>query len=177
MIGNETGDNPNQNPKERENQMTGINSMFKQPIVQVVCKLLQERCKDGGVCKRDEIHSLLAEKFGLPGGEYQDAIVKAAVEGGVFNQGETQYANFKGGRGGCAAGVREVDVPALRHAEEVAEKRRANMAKAREVRMAKLSASDTHAAEVKAKRQANIAKAREARMAKLAAATVTPATA
>jgi len=158
--------------------------MFKQPIIQVVCKLLQERCKDGGICKRNEIHSMLAEKFGLPGGEYQDAIVKAAVEGGVFNMGETQYANFKGGRGGCAAGIREVDVPALRHAEEVADKRRENMAKARSVRMTKLSESKlvstpsdsiAHAAEVKAKRQANMAHAREVRMAKLAATVATAA--
>jgi len=150
--------------------------MFKQPIVQVVCKLLQERCKEGGVCKRDEIHSLLAEKFGLPGGEYQDAIVKAAVEGGVFNLGDTQYANFKGGRGGCYAGVREVDVPALLHAEEVAATRRANMAKARSVRMTKLSESGTHAAAVKVARQANMAKARGVRAAKLAAAAAATAT-
>jgi hypothetical protein len=170
--------------------MSGINSMFKATIIQAVCKLLQERCKDGGVCKREEIHSLLAEKFGLPGGEYQDVIVKAAVEGGVFNAGEAQYANFKGGRGGCYAGVREVDVPALRHAEEVADKRRANVAKARAVRMAKLSETATvrtatpeavteapeaeaeRTAAIKAKRQANMAKARAARMAGLAAASV-----
>lgn len=98
--------------------------------------------------------------------------------------GETQYANFKGGRGGCAAGIREVDVPALRHAEEVADKRRENMAKARSVRMTKLSESKlvstpsdsiAHAAEVKAKRQANMAHAREVRMAKLAATVATAA--
>jgi hypothetical protein len=151
--------------------MAGIETMFSRKLVAAVTSLLKQRCQEGGVCKRDEIHALLAEKFGLPGGEYQDAVIRAAVEGGVFNHGGTQYANFKGGRGACATGVREVDVEALRHAEEVAEKRRANVAKARAARAEKTAERKARAAETKAKRQENAAKARAARLVKKEAET------
>ena len=147
--------------------MTGIKSMFKQPIVRAITKLLTERCKDGGVCKRVEIHSLLTEKFGLPGNNCQDAVLRAAVEDGVFDHGEVQYGNFKGGRGGCATGVREVDTAALRKDEETRVKRQANAAKARETLATNRAERKAHANEVKAKRQANAAKAREAKALKL----------
>ena len=156
--------------------MAGIGSMFQQPIVIAITQLLSEQCKDGGVCKRVEIHALLTEKFSLPGNECQDMVLRAAVEDGVFNHGEVEYGNFKGGRGGCATGVREVDVTALRKAEETRTKRQANAAKAREVRAANIAARQSKAAETKVKRQANAAKAREARAANIAARKATEAT-
>lgn len=119
--------------------MTKLESMFNKKLVTAVRALFRERCANGGVCKREEVHTLLAEQFGLPGGEAQDAVLRGAVDGGVFDHGDTQYGNFKGGRGACATGVREVDVEALRKAEALAEVRRANMATARAARAAKLA--------------------------------------
>ena len=145
-----------------------VKQLLNSQVVTFVRKLLGERCKDHGVAKRAEVLAALKGQFGLSDADAEatNQLLKVAVDMGVFDSGDTQYGNFKGRYGG----IREVDVEAMRHAEEVRSKRAANAAKAREVRSAKVREEHTHRDVVKAKRAANAAKARAVLATKRAAA-------